>query len=489
MFRIQEPYFPTYYAYAQHSGFCDEKREDLMDRLARGLLAAELVHNKWNKRVWQRPRHMLGILCHEERRQWFAYLLLGAYDHLDEAVEAVISAAPLAPQGRPPPPRPVEEHNKDPPEVQDILLRMDLADEELLDRWSEGFRTQEFTNMFIDNGFADAKGKLLPVVKKELLLLASLPPQDTENDPLLSVQHTPFLYEQLAKVLFVGAAHNLPVEAYVSRVANISKIHSGIKPVCLAAMFMYKVRLEGEKGERRAGSLRVLSKERQKADGSRGGILRKEGCNREQLRALMTQAHARATALQARRAEYFAKGEENLGRRVAGARRAAQQRVVQVSKRLIDELASTAKFTKAGNRRKRAFSRKECEHFVPDDKNLAKGGQRGSKLKNKDVAKRARQEIAAGRRELVETKKRNKRTRRLTAAQRVRGEQRFDAAERQAKQQRKAAAAEHGGAGGDAGAAGRPQRQPARLAAQKAQSAESAIKSASCCFLPYSPGV
>ena len=219
---------------------------------------------------------------------------------------------------------------------------------------------------------------------KELLLLASLPPQDTEQDPVLSIEHTPFLYEQLVKMLFVGAAHNLPVEAYVSRVANISKIHAGIKPVCLGAMFMYKVRLEEEKTVRRASNMRVL-KERLKSDGTRGGTLRKEGCNREQLRTLIAQAYARATALQARRDEYFAKGEENLGKRVAGARGAAQQRVVQVSERLVNELARTAKYTKAGNRRRRPFSRKECAHFVPDDKNLAKGGPRGSKLKSKDV--------------------------------------------------------------------------------------------------------
>ena len=62
-FRIQELYFPLYYAFMQGAGFCADKRNDLKDRLERGLLAAELVHEKWNKRVWQRPRHLPGGPC------------------------------------------------------------------------------------------------------------------------------------------------------------------------------------------------------------------------------------------------------------------------------------------------------------------------------------------------------------------------------------------------------------------------------------------
>ena len=53
----------------------DVKR-DLTRRIPLGLQAAVAKFNKWNYKRWTRPRHLLGLLCIEERRQRIAFLLV-----------------------------------------------------------------------------------------------------------------------------------------------------------------------------------------------------------------------------------------------------------------------------------------------------------------------------------------------------------------------------------------------------------------------------
>ena len=71
------------------------------------LEAAQAAHLKWNGSTWTRAHHLLGVLCLEERRRWFAaelLVLLKAEAVLDEAlVSAALVGA--AARGEAPPPR------------------------------------------------------------------------------------------------------------------------------------------------------------------------------------------------------------------------------------------------------------------------------------------------------------------------------------------------------------------------------------------------
>ena len=63
----------------------------------------------------------------------------------------------------------------------------------------------------------------------ELLLIVSTevhPSDDGADVTVLSPQNTPQLYNKLIPILFVGFAHNLLVESYVSRIATISKVRN-----------------------------------------------------------------------------------------------------------------------------------------------------------------------------------------------------------------------------------------------------------------------
>ena len=261
LLRIQAEYFPIYYDYLDRLSLCAEKRKEFEDRLATALDEAEKMHLKWNKAKWQRPLHLFGTLCLEERRQRFALLVLVSFGEEERAAAAIRSANALA--GRRGRRRGAAEET-----AQETLQPL-YDDKDAVDEALEGAYIQSspdgMREMLELHGFAtrtNGRFSLVPCVLKELLLLVSMPPRETERDPLLSVQHTPFIYRKLAAVLFVGCAHNLPVEAYVSRVANLSKIHAGVRPVCLSAMFMYKVRLEHEKAQRRVAGMRTLSKAR-----------------------------------------------------------------------------------------------------------------------------------------------------------------------------------------------------------------------------------
>jgi hypothetical protein len=53
-----------------------EKRQALEARAAAFLEVAEQRHLKWNGSTWTRPRHLMGLLCDESTRQWFAQALL-----------------------------------------------------------------------------------------------------------------------------------------------------------------------------------------------------------------------------------------------------------------------------------------------------------------------------------------------------------------------------------------------------------------------------
>ena len=55
----------------------DEGRRQIFKSMAASFLeAAEAKHLKWNSSTWTKARYLLGVLCSEERRGFFAAELL-----------------------------------------------------------------------------------------------------------------------------------------------------------------------------------------------------------------------------------------------------------------------------------------------------------------------------------------------------------------------------------------------------------------------------
>ena len=88
-------------------------------------------------------------------------------------------------------------------------------------------------------------------------------------------------------------------------------MHKGVKPFTLASMFMYKTRLESEKVQRRAAYLRSSTAGAKRKHSMRQAEaevpLIKSCDNKGQLQLMLQQAHANASAMQARRGEYFSR--------------------------------------------------------------------------------------------------------------------------------------------------------------------------------------
>ena len=346
-----------------------ETTGQLRERLVSGLKAAHDQFLVWNAQTWMRPVHLLGLLCIEERRQEFAVSLLKELGYERQVGAALRMASAV---GGGPRQRAQDEAQAGAALIQAVFNGMDAIDMRLNDEFLKHKQSGAFLKMLKLHGICDAAGKIKAAFLNELLTLASLPRGDTETDPVLSMQNTPQVYRKFIGMLFVGFAHNLPVEAYVSRVATVSKAHAGVKPACLSAMFMYKVRLERQRCERREAGTRCALVRPGSRRMLRDGPLRCDASNRVQLQLMVSQAHRQAQRLQERRKEYFAKGEGCLGRRVRQVRRDANARTTLVNKRVVDELTQTKDYGPKGGRRWRAYTPAECLFFLPSEADLAK---------------------------------------------------------------------------------------------------------------------
>ena len=200
-------------------------RKDLEKRINTGVEAATAAFDKWNGSTWTKSRHVLGCLCTEEHRQMTAYLLLAAARCCTEARSGLAMVAAAA--GR----RGTREEQAD-AELDAMQARCAASpvSEELRKLLVKRLRDGEIWEVLREYKIVDNNGKILPAVKKELILLATARPQDTKTVPIFSMTDTPILYDKFIKLLFVGFAHNLLVESYVSRVSNIAKFHQGTRP-------------------------------------------------------------------------------------------------------------------------------------------------------------------------------------------------------------------------------------------------------------------
>ena len=156
-----------------------QKRTELEGRAVAFLQAAQAAHIKWNGTTWTRPRHLLGLLCAEERRILFARALLGWL-------------APITVRALPP-----EVAERAPDATNDeVQVRLQAA-------IADGSMRKEI----------DLWGLDAPEVVAELKLLATAPQGITKETPVFGLAHTPRLYKAFIPMLFVGFAHNLYVES------------------------------------------------------------------------------------------------------------------------------------------------------------------------------------------------------------------------------------------------------------------------------------
>ena len=388
-------------------------QRDLKSRIPTGLKAALAKFNKWNNANWARPRHLLGLLCIEERRQMTAFLLLvqlGCAQEVRRAFGLIGAAA-----GERGTPEEIEQRL-----MKEVAERVkaDKVSSELRDRMRVALDSGKMKRFLQKHGVVNSMGQLVDTFKKELILLAATPPRDIENDPLFSRAITPRLYELFIGLLFVGFAHNLLVESYVSRVSTISKVHKGIEPLALAALFMYKTGLEDEKVARRSKELRV--RQAQRNSGTHLKLekdLKKDGTNRVQLQALEAQAVARAEAMQARRAEFFKRKDgAALGRQVQAKRAQVKGRAQKVARRQLKALVRTCKVGPSGRAREQPLTAEECTFYVPSDKNVPEN-RRSNWLKKPAFQKSGDAKVKEQRRQKKKARKTRARKRKYTESE------------------------------------------------------------------------
>ena len=239
-----------YYAFMSRSRIRDgvetmtsEKKAEFERRAVAFLTAAQAAHLKWNGSTWTRARHLLGLLCIEERRCHFARALLnvmGKGDALHPPSDTLAGADSV-----------------------DLAARARLAECK-----ADGSLKSEIASWGLD----------APETIRELTLLATAPPGATETDPALTAERTPRLFECFIPMLFVGFAHNLYVESAVSKLANLEKIHPNLDALTLQEMFLYKAKQETSRAARLDACMRsqtgggLRGKARERANKPLGGL-------------------------------------------------------------------------------------------------------------------------------------------------------------------------------------------------------------------------
>jgi hypothetical protein len=101
------------------NGMTSQKRAELETRAAAMLEAAHASHRKWNGTTWTQPRHLLGLLCSEARRGWFASDLLARMGFSEKLKAALAEAG--------------QEAIPQPKDAVDRVLQ-----QHLIDHWTDG---------------------------------------------------------------------------------------------------------------------------------------------------------------------------------------------------------------------------------------------------------------------------------------------------------------------------------------------------------------
>ena len=395
----QEKFFPQFYAFLKDGigGNQAAERKSLEQRLATGLEEAEKKFIEWNYSTWLRPEHLLGALCSELRRRAFAAKLLQLYGH-EAHLRAVVEQTAVR--------------------FEDIGNGLDAVDTVIHERLQDHYDSGRLTELLKLHGFVVVAGQaspsMPPQVLKELCLLAFAPPR--KEGAVVNEESTRWLYNTFTRLLFVGFIHNLPLEAFISRVATITKAHKNISADVIGALFLYKTRLEGEKGARRSAEQRVSvggsgeQSARRVVNLDKKMPLQRCSSSKRQLRMLAGQAVARAMHMQFRRCTYFRrKTFKNIGRRVRAKRASNHERTQQVAARTLDALRGSCFHGPKGRARQDPLTAAECTQLLPPEAQVSKH-RRGNAYKNADDAKAGRQRVRAKRRELKAARAKNRRT-------------------------------------------------------------------------------
>jgi hypothetical protein len=303
-----------------------DKQRELEARAAAFLKAAEESHMTWNGTTWTQAQHLMGFLCLEPRRSCFAAALL---KHM--GTTGVVAVAPR-----------------------------DNVDQLMLDR----------LGVHADNGSLNALIEQLqlkkPAVLAELRLLAAAPPQDTATAPVLSLARTPCMYSKFIPLLFVGFAHNLRIESFVSVLGKLEKAHPSAASQLIDFMFTYRTGRENERERRRAANMRSTT------GGGARAAAREQATDAKEL-GKATRSKKQQKLLQ-RQSEQRAARYDNVRRR-RGKDSVAQQRKRlrgefdqmrdELDKVKFERLTDTCAVTSNGNARRAALTAQQCSLLVP----------------------------------------------------------------------------------------------------------------------------
>ena len=297
--------------------------------MARAFLeAAQAAHLKWNGTTWTRAHHLLGVLCLEERRRWFAselLVLLQAEGLLDNALvsAALVGAArddgalPRAANLRPAP--------------RDAVDRVLL--EHVRARSLDGTLRAVLKEWRMDG----------PRAQRELAVLASTPQRVTSVNPALSAQLTPAVFGEMRR-LFVGFAHGLLIESMVSRLATVEKSHPRTHSIVLYHLFMHKCRQMPHREARLAAKMRSQCKGGLRKAAQGPAALSKPlsgSANTSKGQKLLLVAQTEAAAEEHKDVPLLKKGRNGLRARLKAARDAHDEQRLSLAAKKITSLATT----------------------------------------------------------------------------------------------------------------------------------------------------
>ena len=353
------------------------KRKDLEKRAAAFLQVAQERHLKWNGTTWTRPRHLLGVLCDEDRRQWFAQELLVLLGK-EEELGAALSAA--APRGR----RIAASARAMPADGVDRMLLVHLRA-----RHEDGSLAAELACW--PNNFSNRQQNI-----DELILLATAAPRQTEVDPVLSMEETPSLCRQFIGMLFTGPVHNLLIESLVSRKSEIERIHRNVSAETLEHRWLYRCRQAAAREARLAATLRstsdgarrVASVARAAAGKSLTGSSNR---NRSQQLLLCCQTQVYADGLSTKR--LLSRGQDSIAKK----RRVAHQEYLNARASVAEAHVASQARSWAEPRRTKPLTATGCASLVPKAPapftTGAKG--RGNFFKDKGVIQEGKKALKA----------------------------------------------------------------------------------------------
>ena len=199
-------------------------------------------------------------------------------------------------------------------------------------------------------------------------------------------------------MLFVGFAHNLLLESYVSRKSQIERIHLNIGAELLDYVFMYRARQTEARAERLSSAMRALDRGGKRAAAQQrlaAGEGLKGSANRSRLqqKALLQQTETAAAGLSTERLL------QRRARGIAAKRRQARELYNAAAEALTDRVIGSLAATNWQRGRARPLTAAACSRLVEDAPapGTACGARRSNRLKNKATIKDGRRALKEGR--------------------------------------------------------------------------------------------